>query len=191
MKNKNAILDKIKLSDEIKEIILKSPSCIFLNTRDEILSLAMSNQLHGEFEVAYDVPGHGRIVEATVTKCTNGLAVNYPTPYMRRRDPECMTVADPKQTDKIRYIDQFGVPFDSVRLETFDWLKKQNLAVMFFVLGGYDGENEARLFKEYHSENFNTFERGPGLCRFGCCDRPDGLRSCESVVLPGFRCVRQ
>jgi hypothetical protein len=118
MKNKNAILDKIKLSDEIKEIILKSPSCIFLNTRDEILSLAMSNQLHGEFEVAYDVPGHGRIVEATVTKCTNGLAVNYPTPYMRRRDPECMTVADPKQTDKIRYSDQFGVPFDSVRLET-------------------------------------------------------------------------
>ncbi len=140
MKNKNAILDKIKLSDEIKEILIKSPLCTFLNTRDEILSLAMGHQLHGQFEVAYDVPGHGRIVEATVAKCTNGLAVNYPTPYMRRRDPECMTVADPKQTDKIRYIDQFGVPFDSVRLETFDWLKKQNLAVMFFVLGGYGPE---------------------------------------------------
>ena len=49
--------------------------------------MAMGEQTDGLFEVSYEVPGRGQVVEATVTKCKNGLAVNYKEPYMRRRDP--------------------------------------------------------------------------------------------------------
>ena len=66
--------------------------------------MAMGEQSEGLFEVAYDVPGRGRVAEATVAKCKNGLAVNYAEPYMRRRDPNCMVVGDAKPTDKESYV---------------------------------------------------------------------------------------
>lgn len=97
----------------------------------------MGEQSDGLFEVGYDVPGRGQVVEATVAKCKNGLAINYADPYMRRRDPDCMVVGDAKPTDKESYVDRFGEPFDSVRVETLEWLKRQNLAVFAFILGGF------------------------------------------------------
>src|SRR5947209_4769773 len=33
---------------------------------------------HGVHEASFFVPGHGRIIEAIVTKARNGLAVNFP-----------------------------------------------------------------------------------------------------------------
>jgi len=63
----------------------------------------MGSQCGGTFEVVYEVPGHGEVVEATVTKCGNGLAVNYAEPSMRRRDPDCLVIGDEKPTDKISF----------------------------------------------------------------------------------------
>jgi len=106
------------------------------DNRQELLLLAMGRKSEGVFEVAYEVTGKGRIVEATVTHCKNGLVVNYPEPYMRRRDPACMLVADEKPTDKATFTDRFGESFKRVRQETFNWMKQQCLIVMPFIPGG-------------------------------------------------------
>ncbi len=120
----------------IASLLEMCPCWSMPTSRQDILSLAMGGQQEGIFEVAYEVPGRGRVIEATVTKCKNGLAVNYTEPYMRRRDPHCMVVADEKPTDKATFIDRFGKPFEKLRLETFGWLKQQKLVVMPFIPGG-------------------------------------------------------
>jgi hypothetical protein len=131
---------KIELPESVSYILANCKSVIFASSRDQLLSLAVGGKKEGIFEVAYDIPGIGRVVEATVAVCKNGLAVNYMEPYMRRRDPECLVVGDDKPTDKNRFIDLYRESFDQVRNETFDWLKRQNLVVMVFMLGNYGPE---------------------------------------------------
>lgn len=65
------------LPKQIVDVLANCKSLHFPRSRDEVLSLAMGGQTDGSFEVAYDVPGVGRTVEATVARCSNGLAVNY------------------------------------------------------------------------------------------------------------------
>lgn len=126
------------LPEQVADLLGHGKSVRFPRSREEVLSMAMGEQSNGLFEVSYDVPGRGQVVEATVAKCKNGLAVNYAEPYMRRRDPECMIIGDAQPTDKTSYVDRFGEPFDAVRVETFEWLKRQDLAVFAFILGGFD-----------------------------------------------------
>lgn len=126
------------LPTQITEVLAGCKSLHFPRTRDELLNLATGGPCEGQMEVAYDVPGRGRVVEATVTRCRNGLAVNYPEPYMRRRDPDCSVIGDSKPTDKQSYHERFGKPFEPVRDETFAWLKDQDLVVFAFILGGFD-----------------------------------------------------
>ncbi len=128
----------IELPDPVVEILENCPSCVFPKSREEIFSLAMGNQDSGVFEVAYDLPDGSRFTEATITKNKNGLAINYTQPYMRRRDPECMVVADEGQTDKIRFSERFDGSFEDVRQQSFQWLKTQPLAATLFTLGGLD-----------------------------------------------------
>ena len=40
------------------------------------------------------MPGKGRVVEAVACRVKNGISANYLEPYMRRRDPDCMVIAD-------------------------------------------------------------------------------------------------
>ncbi len=128
------------LPKQIADVLANCKSLHFPRSRDEVLSLAMGGQTDGSFEVAYDVPGVGRTVEATVARCSNGLAVNYAEPYMRRRDPDCSVIGDAKPTDKESYASRFGKPFEPLRDETFEWLKQQDLAVFAFILGGFEPE---------------------------------------------------
>ena len=128
----------LELPQDIQDLLAQSPSCIFPTSRQELLELAMQDPQDGITEVAYDIPGKGRVVEATVTQCKNALVVNYPDPAMRRRDPDCMVVADDQQTDKARYSDRFGESFDRVRGETLEWLGQQKLIVMAISLGAFD-----------------------------------------------------
>ena len=90
------------------------------------------------YEVSYEIPGKGRIAEAIVHRVSNGISVNYPEPYMRRRDPDTMLIADDKPTDKEQYSSRMGVPFDALRTETFGWLAGQDLAYFFFKIGMYE-----------------------------------------------------
>lgn len=124
-----------KIPAEVKDVLNRSPHIIVLKNRQEILSLAVGGD-NDFFEVAYDVEGKGRVVEATVVRCKNGLAVNYTEKYMRRRDPDCMVIGDEEETDKVHFRDAFNMSFDEVRLETFEWLKKQRLAVLPIMVGG-------------------------------------------------------
>ena len=80
------------LPAQITDVLQHCKSLHFPRSREEVLSLAMGGQCEGLFEVAYEVPGRGRVIEATVAKCSNGLAVNYTEPYMRRRDPDCSVI---------------------------------------------------------------------------------------------------
>ena len=132
------MLDRLNLPPELKSLLRAAPSCIVPKQREDLFSLALGSPADDCFEVAYEVPGRGRVVEATVVRCRNGLAVNYVEPYMRRRDPESMVVADDFPTDKSRYQDRFGEPFAPLRQEIFDWLATQDLVVVPFYAGGPD-----------------------------------------------------
>ena len=143
MRTINVVKDwaKLRLPSEIHSILQQAQSVEFPRDRDEILRLAMGNGENDVFEVAYDIPEHGRILEATVTRCKNGLSINYTDPLMRRRDPDCLVIGDTLPTDKCSYTERFGVPFDALRKETFAWLKEQDLSVMAFILGGQSEES--------------------------------------------------
>lgn len=121
------------------EVLAACPHVVIASTTDELLKLACGNgavdENHMLFEVAYEVDGKGRYVEATVARVRNGICVNYTEPYMRRRDPDCLVIGDDLPTDKERFRDRFGYDFASLREEVFSWLKKQELVMFGFVAG--------------------------------------------------------
>jgi len=91
---------KYNLPAEVYDILSQSPKVNIGNTTQELLASAIGGQDNGFFEVTYEVPGKRRYVEAAVARVRNGLSVNYPEPYMRRRDPDCVFVGDDLPTDK-------------------------------------------------------------------------------------------
>ena len=133
----NPVLAKFKLPTEILDII-NHENVLVPESREQLVKLAIGGQQSGFYEVAYQVADRGRVLEATVTRCKNGVSVNYVEPYMRRRDPDCMVIGDDKPTDKETYKQRFGESFDSVRLQTLEWLRQQSLIVMPFMAGGMD-----------------------------------------------------
>jgi hypothetical protein len=90
---------------------------------------------HGQYEVVFQAPWSYRFVEAVITKARNGLAINYPDPAMRRRDPDAMVIGDRLPTDKPTYEERFGEGFEKTRQATLDWLKTQELVAMPFYAG--------------------------------------------------------
>jgi hypothetical protein len=89
----------------------------------------------GYYTVGYDVPGNGHVEEAKVCRVRNGIAANYLDPYMRRRDPDCMVIADQTATDKPTFQKRFGKDFEPLRQATFEWLKEQPITCFFFRAG--------------------------------------------------------
>jgi len=132
----NGVLEKFILPDQLKAIIDSGVNIIVPKDRKHLLELSMGQGDSKSFEVVYDIPGNGPVTEATVVKCKNGVVVNYMDMYMRRRDPDCMVIADDGETDKARYRDVYGEEFASLRNTTFDWLKQRDLIVMPFMAGG-------------------------------------------------------
>ena len=109
-----------------------APSVTVARTADELRAAAVGD---GTLEVAYDVPGRGRMLEAVAVRVRNGVSANYTEPYMRRRDPDALVVADELPTDKTRYQERFGHDFEPVRQESFAWLATQELVVFPFIAG--------------------------------------------------------
>jgi hypothetical protein len=127
---------KLNPPDEVRSILEAAPSVITAGTTAELLELACPGcGPNGSMEVAYDVKGQGRVVEAIVARVRNGISVNYIEPYMRRRDPDCMVIGDELPTDKETYSQRYGVPFDGVRAEVLAWLSRQPLVVFGFHAG--------------------------------------------------------
>jgi hypothetical protein len=124
------------------DIVQQCPHLTTASEVAELVDLAVGD--HGSttnFDVAYDVPGKGSVLEARVARVRNGVVVNYIEPYMRRRDPDCMVIGDNEPTDKETYEERFGVPFGPVRAEAFAWLKTQDL-LMF---GLYAGQADMKV----------------------------------------------
>lgn len=126
---------KLNPPEEIAEIFRSAPKVVVASTLDELFALSTGTPDNPFYEVAYDVPGKGQTVEATVARVRNGIAVNYVEPYMRRRDPDSLVVGDEDATDKLTYKQIYGEEFDLVRASALEWLKGQELAVFAFTAG--------------------------------------------------------
>lgn len=129
---------RLNLPTYVLEILQASQNVVVPKTRTELLELAMGNSTNTIFHVEYAVDGMGNVLEATVTKCKNGPVVNYMDDYMRRRDPDCLLIGDHKDTDKPTYQATYHKEFESLRSETFEWLKQQELVVVPFKSGGLE-----------------------------------------------------
>ncbi len=116
--------------------VLKNTDVIVPESREHLLSLVWGETDSDFWEVAYDIPGQGRYVEATVARCKNGAVVNYNDTYMRRRDPEAMVIADDAPSDKTRFRERFSGSFDTIRAETFEWLKLQEKLIVLPFFSG-------------------------------------------------------
>jgi len=90
-------MQRLQLPAGVDSLLQAAPSCVFAESREQLNELALGGDGADRFEVAYEASGQGRIVEAEVVRCKNGLAVNYREAYMRRRDP-----ADPSQSVLVR-----------------------------------------------------------------------------------------
>lgn len=119
-------VNMFKVSEEVKSIFNSAPKVIVPKSRQHLLDLSTGGG-QSVFKVNYPVDGVGLVEEAVVTKCKNGVSVNYLENYMRRRDPECMLIGDNRDTDKTKYKERFNEDFDGVRQETYEWLKKTRI----------------------------------------------------------------
>jgi hypothetical protein len=127
---------KLNLPPDAARVLSRAPRVVVPATLADLSNLAVGGPNGLQVEVAYDVPGRGRVVEAVVARVRNGISANYIEPYMRRRDPDSMLVADDLPTDKPRYSERCGKDFSGLRAETFAWLEQQELAVFGFHAGG-------------------------------------------------------
>ena len=125
------------------------------NSRSELVDLSVGGA-RDRFEVAYEIPDRGRVVEAEVLRVRNGVAVNMPDPYMRRRDPDCMVIADEEPSDKPRFADRFAAPFQGCRAEILAWLSEQSLIVMPFRAGRRESNYDALLVAPANAAFFAT-----------------------------------
>lgn len=124
------------ISREVDAIIRQSKKEIrFFENYEDLAEASLGSRENMSYEVCYDVAGKGKITEAVVHKVTNGISANYPEPYMRRRDPDTMLIADALPTDKQKFADRMGYSFSGLRQQTFDWLKEQELVIFFFKIG--------------------------------------------------------
>ena len=132
-------MSKTKISfrvpKEIEEILEACPGYTVAGNKHELLELAVRDEVNGIHEVGYEVPGKGYVPEVRVCRVRNGLAANYVESYMRRRDPNCMAIADERPTDKPRFEKLFGQNFEDLRTATFEWMKTQELALFPFTAG--------------------------------------------------------
>lgn len=133
----NVLLKKFVFPDELSTVIANSPSVIIPDSKEKLYELIFGNEHSNEIEVLYEV-GDKIIKEVDVVRCRNGAVVNYTEDYMRRRDADCMRIADDMPTDKPRFKDVYGYAFEPLKKQTFRWLSKQELIILPFKAGGYD-----------------------------------------------------
>lgn len=124
------------ISTEVYELLESATKVRFFNNYEELADAATGGKENDYFEVKYNLGnGKGFYTEAIVHRVKNGISANYTEPYMRRRDPETMSVADDKPTDKARFSERYGYHFEVLRKETIEWLKSQELGVFFYFAG--------------------------------------------------------
>ncbi len=132
-----AQMPKLSISRYAEAVLAEAKSVRYFGSVAELVEAAVpaeSVDEDGYYTVGYDVEGTFH-EEARVCRVKNGISANYIDPYMRRRDPDCMVIADEKATDKQTFQKRFGRDFEPLRQETFTWLKGQDIACFFFNAG--------------------------------------------------------
>jgi len=124
-----------ELPSKFMELINEAPSMAVAKNINDLVNLSVGGEDGMSQEVFYNLPDGMRKKEAIVHRVKNGIAANYTEEYMRRRDPNCMVIADDFPTDKTTFKSRFDYDFDQLRQETFEWMKKQDLAMFFFHAG--------------------------------------------------------
>ena len=163
----NDILRKMKVPKEVEEIF-ESTNVVFAKNREELFkySLGIESGTRDFYEVYYTIEGIGKVVECTVAKCKNGLAINYTDPYMRRRDPNCMVIADDQPTDKETFINRFKEDFSSLKNDTTLVPSSFNSNPTFFKSSGLI-KAETWRFKRSRSSSDSIFCETPTCCSKG------------------------
>jgi hypothetical protein len=135
MSNDHA-LSKYKLPSDAAAVLSHAPKVTIASNVEELIELSTRDTgPDGYHVVGYEVEGKGFVEEVKVCRVRNGVSANYVEPYMRRRDPDCMVIGDKGQTDKPTFRERYGQEFDSLRAETLEWLKTQELACFAFNAG--------------------------------------------------------
>ena len=153
--NKQDCWQNWKICEELKTVLKKSQNIILPESREELIDLSVGGKGNLEYNVTYTINGK-EVVEATVVKCKNGIAINYPETYMRRRDPDCLVVNNMEMTDKTTFKDKFGKEFDSLRNETLDWLADNELILVPFMAGGNEYGYPALMIAPKNAAFFAT-----------------------------------
>ena len=126
---------KITLPDDVYVLLKNCKEFTVFDSVEQLAITAVGGENSNTFEVKYNIPGQGEYTEAIIHRVTNGISANYTESYMRRRDPDTMFIADDLPSDKERFKDKFGYEFQSLKSETFKWLKDQELAIFFYFAG--------------------------------------------------------
>ncbi len=178
------------LPEEVKTMLDSAKSVEIPKDRQELIDLSLGGAGKTRLEVEFEVAGKGLVNEATVIRCKNGVAVNYPEPYMRRRDPDCMLIADDDPSDKPRYKDRFDKPFAPIRQEVLDWLQTQDLILIPFTAGGEASEHVGYDAMMVCPKNAAFFAAGLADLQgmIATVDIPDGFKPRAIIyVAPPFR----
>ena len=134
----NDLIERFKLSDSLRQILESCPTLVMPRNKADLIELSLGGKGDDYFEVKFETPAKGPLLEATVVRCKNGIAINYPEPYMRRRDPDTLVVADNHPSDKPKFQERFSIPFQTLQTEIFDWLRKQDLILLPFYAGSQE-----------------------------------------------------
>jgi len=146
-------LSKFSFTKEVAEVLKNCKKVIVPKTRGDLVAMSLGSPDADTFAVAYETAGK-MYTEANVVRCKNGVSVNYTEDYMRRRDPDCLIVADDLPTDKPRYKDVYKADFSDLRSKTLEWIGKQELIVMPFYAGGEEYGYEAVLIAPVNAAFF-------------------------------------
>jgi hypothetical protein len=134
---------QFNLPQDISKIVAKAPKVVVAGTLDDLFSISTGQPDSSFFEVAYDVNGKGKVVEAEVSRVRNGIVANYTEAYMRRRDPDSLVIGDDQATDKLTFRQIYGCDFDTLRGDSLEWLSGQELAMFGFTAGQAEAGQDA------------------------------------------------
>lgn len=141
--NKLQLPKQLKLPEKVENLLKSAPSAAIATTIEELEDLACGGKGKTSHTVSYELPDGTMFDEVDVVRVRNGVSANYRETYMRRRDPNCMVIADNKPSDKEHFNKRFDYDFAALDKETMDWMGSQDLAVFGFQMGQADLEFDA------------------------------------------------